>query len=41
MGSRVDVDSSTITGATFLSSTGTTISYASNAFAIAQAVALG
>jgi len=41
MGSRVDVDSSTIIGATFLSSTGTTISYATNAFAIAQAVALG
>ena len=41
MGSRVDVDSSTIVGATFVDSTGTTTPFASNAFAIAQAVALG
>ena len=41
MGSRVDVDSSALVGTTFLSSTGTTTTYASNAFAIAQAVALG
>ncbi len=41
MGSRVDIDSSALVGTTFLSSTGTTTTYASNAFAIAQAVALG
>ncbi len=41
MGSRVDIDSSTIVGATFVDSTGTTTPFASNAFAIAQAVALG
>ncbi len=41
MGSRVDVDSSALVGTTFLSSTGTSTVYASNAFAIAQAVALG
>ena len=41
MGSRVDVDSSALVGTTFLSSTGRSTVYASNAFAIAQAVALG
>ena len=41
MGSRVDVDSSALVGTTFLTSTGTATTFASNAFAIAQAVALG
>ena len=41
MGSRADLDTSNIIAPTFTSVTGTTISFATNAFAIAQAVALG
>jgi hypothetical protein len=44
MGNRIDVDSSTNvidTSTAFVDSTGTAITFASNAFAIAQAVALG
>ena len=41
MGSRADLDTSNIIAPTFTSTTGTTISFATNAFAIAQAVALG
>jgi hypothetical protein len=41
MGSRADLDTSNFISPTFTSTTGTTISFASNAFAIAQAVALG
>lgn len=41
MGSRSDLDTSNFIAPTFTSVTGTTLSFASNAFAIAQAVALG
>ena len=41
MGSRVDIDSSTFVGASFVSTTGVASSFASTNFAIAQAVALG
>ena len=41
MGSRVDIDSSTYVGASFVTSTGTAVNYATTNFAIAQAVALG
>ena len=41
MGSRADLDTSNIIAPTFTSVTGTTLSFATNAFAIAQAVALG
>ncbi len=41
MGSRSDLDTSNFIAPTFTSATGTTLSFASNAFAIAQAVALG
>jgi len=41
MGSRIDIDSSKYVGATFVTSTGTAVNFASTNFAIAQAVALG
>ena len=41
MGSRIDIDSSTYVGASFVDTTGTATSFASTNFAIAQAVALG
>ena len=41
MGSRIDIDSSTYVGATFVTTTGVAESFASTNFAIAQAVALG
>jgi hypothetical protein len=41
MGSRSDLDTSNFIAPTFTNATGTTISFATNAFAIAQAVALG
>ena len=41
MGSRSDLDTSNFIAPTFTSVTGTTLSFASNSFAIAQAVALG
>ena len=41
MGSRIDIDSSTIVGASFVTTTGTAVNFASTNFAIAQAVALG
>jgi len=41
MGSRADIESSTLVAPTFVSTTGTTISFATTAFSIAQAVALG
>ena len=41
MGSRIDIDSSTFVGASFVDTTGTASNFASTNFAIAQAVALG
>ena len=41
MGSRIDIDSSTYVGASFVDTTGTATNFASTNFAIAQAVALG
>jgi len=41
MGSRIDIDSSTYVGASFVTTTGVAESFASTNFAIAQAVALG
>ena len=41
MGNRIDIDSSTYVGASFVDTTGTATSFASTNFAIAQAVALG
>ena len=41
MGNRIDVDSSTFVGASFVDTTGTASNFASTNFAIAQAVALG
>ena len=41
MGSRIGVNSKTLQDTSFVDSTGTAISFATNAFAIAQAVALG
>ena len=41
MGNRIDIDSSTFVGASFVSTTGVTSNFASTNFAIAQAVALG
>ena len=41
MGSRIDIDSSTFVGASFVGTTGVTSNFASTNFAIAQAVALG
>ena len=41
MGSRIDIDSSTYVGASFVDTTGTASNFASTNFAIAQAVALG
>jgi len=41
MGSRIDIDSSTYVGASFVTTTGTAVNFASTNFAIAQAVALG
>ena len=41
MGNRIDIDSSTYVGASFVTTTGTAVNFASTNFAIAQAVALG
>ena len=41
MGSRIGVNSKTLQDISFVDSTGTAVSFATNAFAIAQAVALG
>ena len=41
MGNRIGVNSQVLQGVSFVDTTGTTVSFASNAFAIAQAVALG
>ena len=41
MGSRIDIDSSTYVGASFVDTTGTATNFASTNFAIAKAVALG
>ena len=41
MGSRIDIDSSTFVGASFVTTTGVANNFASTNFAIAQAVALG
>ena len=41
MGNRVGINSKVLQDVSFVSSTGTSVSYATNAFAIAQAVALG
>ena len=41
MGSRIDTDSSTFVGASFVTTTGVASNFASTNFAIAQAVALG
>ena len=41
MGNRMDIDSSTFVGASFVTTTGVAENFASTNFAIAQAVALG
>jgi len=41
MGNIVGINSKVLQDVSFVSSTGTSVSYATNAFAIAQAVALG
>ena len=41
MGNRIGVNSKTLQDTSFVDSTGTAITFATNAFAIAQAVALG
>jgi len=41
MGNRMGVNSQVLQGVSFVDSTGTAVSFATNAFAIAQAVALG
>ena len=41
MGNRIDIDSSTYVGASFVTTTGTAVNFASTNFSIAQAVALG
>jgi hypothetical protein len=41
MGNRVGVNSQVLQGVSFVDTTGTAQTFASNAFAIAQAVALG
>jgi hypothetical protein len=41
MGNRIAVNSKVLQDVSFVSSTGSAVSFATNAFAIAQAVALG